>query len=177
VAFYSTGDLLALPSGNDVGKVLLSLAYTPTYNITRTPTRPTCVSTGVPAASPTNTMRQALKTNDLRNWSPTSPVLLCAGDRDPTVFYLNTQLLQQYWTANPPSASVTVLDVDSAVAGGDAYASLKNGFAAAKAAVAASAVAGGTSDGGAMAVRQAYHAGLVPPVCLSAVKCFFDGFQ
>jgi hypothetical protein len=26
--------------------------------------------------------------NDLRNWSPTAPVLLCAGDQDPTVFYL-----------------------------------------------------------------------------------------
>jgi hypothetical protein len=48
------------------------------------------LSTGVPATSPTNTLRQALKTNDLRNWSPTAPVLLCAGDQDPTVFYLNT---------------------------------------------------------------------------------------
>jgi hypothetical protein len=32
------------------------------------------------------------------------------------------------------------------------------------------------SDGGAMAVIEAYHAGPVPPVCLSAVKSFFDGF-
>jgi hypothetical protein len=37
-------------------------------------------------------------------------------------------------------------------------------------------VAGGASDGGAMAVIEAYHAGPVPPVCLSAVKSFFDGF-
>jgi hypothetical protein len=135
------------------------------------------LSTGVPAVSPANTLRQALKTNDLRNWMPQAPVLLCAGDQDPTVFYLNTQLLQQYWTANPPAGSVTVLDVDSAVTSGDPYADLKNGFAAAKAAVAASAVVGGASDGGTMAVLQAYHAGLVPPVCLSAVKSFFDGFQ
>jgi alpha/beta superfamily hydrolase len=135
------------------------------------------VSTGVPAAAPTNTLRQALKTNDLRNWSPTAPVLLCAGDSDPTVFYFNTQLMQQYWMSNAPSASVTVLDVDSAVAAGDAYADLKNSFAAAKAAVGASAVAGGATDGGASAVLQNYHAGLVPPVCLSAVKSFFDGFQ
>jgi hypothetical protein len=135
------------------------------------------VSTGVPAASPTNTLRQALKTNDLRNWSPTAPVLLCAGNQDPTVFYFNTQLMQQYWAANVPSASVTVLDVDSAVAANDPYAGLKNAFAAAKAAVATTSVAGGATDGGAMAVLQAYHAGLVPPVCLSAVKSFFDGFQ
>jgi len=122
------------------------------------------------------TLRQALKTNDLRNWSPTSPVLLCAGDQDPTVFYFNTQLIQQYWMANAPAASVTVLDVDAAVANGDPYADLKKGFAAAKALVAANAVASGAGDGGATAVLEAYHAGLVPPVCLSAVKSFFDGF-
>jgi hypothetical protein len=135
------------------------------------------VSTGVPASSPTNTLRQDLKTNDLRNWSPAAPVLLCAGDQDPTVFYFNTDLMQRYWAANAPSASVTVLDVDSAVASNDPYADLKKGFAAANAAVAANAVLGGAGDGGAMAVLQAYHAGLVPPVCLSAVKSFFDGFQ
>jgi hypothetical protein len=134
------------------------------------------VSTGVPATAPANTLRQALKTNDLRNWTPTAPVLLCAGNQDPTVFYFNTQLMQHYWTANPPGAALTVLDVDSAVASGDPYATLKNAFAAAKALVAANAVAGGASDGGAKAVLQAYHAGLVPPVCLSAVKSFFDGF-
>jgi Prolyl oligopeptidase family len=135
------------------------------------------LTTGVPAAAPTNTLRQDLKTNDLRNWSPAAPVLLCAGDRDPTAFYLNTQLLQNYWTANPPAAAVTVLDVDSAVTAGDPYADLKNAFAAAKALVAANAVRGGATDGGAVAVLEAYHAGLVPPVCLSAVKSFFDGFQ
>ena len=70
-----------------------------------------------------------------------------------------------------------MLDVDSAVTSGDPYGDLKKGFAAAKALVAADAVAGGATDGGAMAVLQAYHAGLVPPVCLSAVKSFFDGFQ
>ncbi len=134
------------------------------------------VSTGIPAASPTNTLRQALKTNDLRNWSPKAPVLLCAGDQDPTVFYLNTQLMQGYWTANVPAAPVTVLDVDSGITPGDPYAGLKNGFSAAKALVAANAVAGGATDGGATAVLQAYHGGLVPPVCLSAVKSFFDGF-
>ncbi len=135
------------------------------------------LSTGVPAVSPTNTLRQALKMNDLRNWNPSAPVLLCAGDQDPTVFYLNTQLMQHYWMANAPAASVTVLDVDSAATSGDPYGDLKKGFAAAKALVAADAVAGGATDGGAMAVLQAYHAGLVPPVCLSAVKSFFDGFQ
>ena len=130
---------------------------------------------GVPAASPMNALRQDLKTNDLRNWSPTVPVLLCAGDSDPTVFYFNTQLMQSYWASAAPSAPVTFLDVDSGVTTGDPYAAEKNGFASAKAAVAAAAVVGGATDNGAMAVLQDYHAGLVPPFCLFAVKSFFDG--
>ena len=81
-------------------------------------------------------------------------------------------------TSTPvPAAAVTVLDVDSAVTTADPYADLKNGFAAAKALVATNAVLSGATDGGATAVLEAYHAGLVPPVCLSAVKSFFDGFQ
>ena len=131
-------------------------------------------TTGVPASAPTVGLRQDLKTNDLRNWTPTAPVLLCGGDSDPTVFYFNTQLMQAYWTTDS-SVSVTVIDVDSSPAANDSYANEKNGFAAAKVAVAAAAVVGGASDGGAMAVLQDYHATLVPPFCLSAVKSFFDG--
>jgi pimeloyl-ACP methyl ester carboxylesterase len=132
------------------------------------------VSTGLPAGMPGNTLRQALKVNDLRNWSPTSPVLLCAGNEDPVVLFLNTQLMQGYWTTNAPASLVTVLDVDSSPSSGDPYADLKKGFAVAKALVAANAVAGGATDGGATAVLQAYHTRLVPPFCLVAVTSFFD---
>jgi hypothetical protein len=123
-------------------------------------------TTGLPAASPANTLRQDFKTNDLRTWSPAAPVLLCAGDGDPTVFYFNTQLMQGYWAQHPPSAPTTVLDVDSSVAPGDPYATIKQAFAAAKAAVALTQ--------GETGVLEDYHAGLVPPFCLSAVKTFFD---
>jgi hypothetical protein len=132
-------------------------------------------TTGVPAAAPMVGLREDLKTNDLRNWAPTAPVLLCAGDSDPTVFYLNTQLIQAYWATNP-SVSATVLDVDSSPSANDPYANEKTGFAAAKAAIEAAAVVGGATDGGAMAVLQDYHATLVPPFCLYAVKSFFDGY-
>ncbi len=131
-------------------------------------------TTGLPPAAPTTGLRKALKTNDLRTWSPTAPVLLCGGNSDPTSFYLNTQLMQGYWAANAPTSSVTVLDVDSSSSSGDPYGSIKDGFAVAKAALQASAVIGGASDGGALAVLQSYHAGLVPPFCLYAVKSFFD---
>jgi predicted esterase len=129
-------------------------------------------TTGVAAAAPGLALRQDLKSNDLRNWAPTAPVLLCAGDSDPTVFYLNTQLIDGYWAATAPTTSVTLLDVDSSAASGDPYANEKTGFAAAKAAVEAAAVIGGAN--GAMAVLQVYHSTLIPPFCLYAVKSFFD---
>ena len=81
-------------------------------------------TTGVPAAAPAVGLRQDLKTNDLRNWTPSAPVLLCGGDSDPTVFYFNTQLMQAFWA--PISAvSLTVLDVDSTSSSGDPYANEK----------------------------------------------------
>jgi hypothetical protein len=130
------------------------------------------VTTNQPPASPANTLRQALKANDLRDWVPTSPILLCGGDSDPDVFFFNTQLMQQYWTANPPTTSVTFLDVDTRPSG--TYAAYQTAFGVLKTAVAVAAVAGGATDGGALAVLEDYHAGLVPPVCLGAVKAFFD---
>jgi pimeloyl-ACP methyl ester carboxylesterase len=133
-------------------------------------------TTNVPPTGAANGLRQDLAKNDLRTFNPSVPVLLCGGDNDPTVFYFNTQLMQGYWAAHAPSAQLTVLDVDSAVGTNDPYATLKNGFAAAKAAVAAAAIAGGATDGGQAAVLTDYHAGLVPPFCLYAVEKFFGGF-
>src|SRR5690606_12001186 len=100
--------------------------------------------------------------------------LLCAGSQDPTVFYLDTQLMQDYWAATAPTAPVTVVNMDTSPGSNDPYADLKNGFQAAKDLVRTTAVVGGASDGGDAAVFEAYHAGLLPPFCFSAAKSFFD---
>ena len=129
-------------------------------------------TTGRPATNPAHPIRKALKVNDLRDWKPESPVLMCGGNSDPTVFYeINTKLMQSLWT--PPSAlapaagMVQVLDVDSAASGAaDPFAAVKTGFAQAKAATA--------SQGGSSAVVQAYHGGLVPPFCAAAARGFFE---
>lgn len=119
---------------------------------------------GRPAAAPANGLRQAFKANDLRNWVPTSPTLLCAGDQDPTVLYMNTALMQQYWSDNN-AANITVLDVDGDISLSDPYVELKTGFAAAKGALELS--------GGDTAVYEAYHTTLVAPFCLAAVASYF----
>jgi hypothetical protein len=128
---------------------------------------------GLPPANPTNTLRRALKLNDLRSWTPTAPVLLCGGSEDPTVLYLNTQLIEGYWAAAAPTASVTIVNLDSIPTLGDPYAAVKAGFLAAKELVRTGAV-GGSASGGDQAVFSAYHSTLVPPFCLNAAKSFFD---
>jgi poly(3-hydroxybutyrate) depolymerase len=131
-------------------------------------------TTGIAAAAPAVPLRQALQRNDLRDWIPTAPILLCGGDSDPVVFWLNTQLMQGYWASRaPPSMRLSVLDLDSTASAADPYAGLKQDFALAKELVAATAVAQGATDGGAAAVAEAYHGTLVPPFCLAAVQSFF----
>jgi predicted esterase len=121
---------------------------------------------GKPAANPANGLRRAFKRNDLRTWLPTAPVFLCGGNEDPTVLFMNTQLIQSYWSTNGAPGAVTVLDLDSDIAANDPEAGRKGAFAAAKAALQA--------DGGEVEVIESYHSTLLPPFCLSAVKSFFD---
>jgi hypothetical protein len=132
------------------------------------------MTTGLPPVSPGIALRRDLKANDLRNWRPTAPLLLCGGDQDPEVYFFNTELMQAYWSANPPPAMVTAVDIDSPATAADPYGNEKTGFAAAVHAVQAAAIAGGATDGGHVAVLEAYHTQLVPPFCLAVVKLFFD---
>jgi hypothetical protein len=121
---------------------------------------------GRPAANPANGLRRAFKRNDLRTWAPSAPVFLCGGNEDPTVLFMNTQLIQSYWATNGATGAVTVLDLDSDITSNDPDAGRKAAFAAAKAALEA--------DGGEAEVIESYHSTLLPPFCLSAVKSFFD---
>ncbi len=133
--------------------------------------------TELPPANPQFNFRIRLKENDLRNWTPTAPTLLCGGNSDPEVFFFNTTLMQSFWVSHPPAVAPVILDIDSPVASGDPYGSVKTGFSVAEGLVRAAAIAGGATDGGDAAVLEDYHAGLVPPFCLSAVKAFFDAHQ
>lgn len=132
-------------------------------------------TTSTPATGAELGLRQALVRNDLRNFTPSAPTLLCGGNDDPVVFWLNTQAMQAYWATEAPDAEVTVLDVDAAPAGDDdPYENLKQEFGLAKDLVATLAVAQGATDGGREAVLEVYHAGLVAPFCLEAARDFFE---
>ena len=120
------------------------------------------------AKAPQVPLRRALKLNDLRSWTPRTPVLLCGGSQDPTVFFnVNTGTMQAYWSSLP-AGRLSVVDVDSPVTGpSDPFAQQKAGFQQAKAVIAA--------DGGQSAVVQSYHV-TVAPFCTAAAREFFSRF-
>jgi len=126
------------------------------------------LTAGVPvAANPQNTLRIAFKTNDLRNWTPQVPVLLCGGDQDPEVFFLNTQVMQQYWAALPAGA-ITVADINAPVTGpNDPFAAAKVGYQ--------TTIAGIAASQGQSAAAQAIHT-TEAPFCTAVARAFFAEF-
>lgn len=125
-------------------------------------------TTGLPPDSPADPLRQALKKNDLRNWAPMAPMFLCAGDEDPVVFFLNTQLMQGYWAVTAPESPVTVLNIDAPPSHDGPYKHLRKRFAQTKSLL--------KWIEGRSTVIEEYHDVLVPAFCLQATKSYFDGF-
>ena len=124
---------------------------------------------GVPVATnPQNTLRIAFKTNDLRNWTPHAPVLMCGGDQDPTVFFsVNTLVMQQYW-AQLPAGLITVADINAPVTGAsDPFAAAKVGYQ--------TTIAGIAATQGQSAAVQAIHA-TEAPFCTAVARGFFAEF-
>jgi hypothetical protein len=129
------------------------------------------------ATGVTNPLRLAAQRNDLRaGWTGpvnTSPMLLCGGNGDPTVFFnLNTQVMAGVWGAKVAGRVVTVLDVDSdpgTPGASNPFYAAKAGFAQQKAALIAASGANAAT-----AVTTAYHGSLVPPFCNAAARGFFN---
>ncbi|WP_201585269.1 alpha/beta hydrolase family protein [Psychrobacter sp. HII-4] len=153
---------------------------------------------GLPAAVPENTLRKALKDNDLRGYVPTMPTLLCGGNQDPTVYFdTNTgsmvTLLQAAAKKSAKNLNVTVLDVDidnaderpdqqtlsligqAAMNTWDAEAvrvRVQTRFSQSVEKVKADAEAQGNIP--LLAFYTNYHGGLVSPACTEATRAFFD---
>jgi hypothetical protein len=142
---------------------------------------------GFPLASPapTQPLRLAFYKNDLRNgptgtgaWAPKSPTLLCGGDGDPTVFFLNTQIMETFWAPFVQGGLITVLDVGGTPAG--PFETVQVGFQESQAAQLAfyqSAAGGGLSLAAAeQLIVEGYHTS-VAPFCSAAARAFFNELQ
>ncbi len=101
-------------------------------------------------------------------------MLLCGGNSDPTVYFVNTQATSGYFLGNGmPAPLLTVVDIDSAPSGaGDPFAAAKVGFGQAKSAVINGAIAAHVDP--VLAVTLKYHGELLPPFCEAAARGFFQ---
>lgn len=123
--------------------------------------------------TPQNGFRKAAVANDLRNWVPARPILMCGGANDPTVSFNSTRATAGYFNARGvPSGLVTVVDLE-ANGTSDAYSAARAGFAQNKAVLAAGTQGSDTDKS--LAVIRAYHGTLVPPFCLASARGFFEG--
>ena len=121
---------------------------------------------GVPlAANPQNTLRIALKANDLRSWVPGSPILMCGSTLDPTVFFsTNAEVMAAYWAAQGvPSELYTLLDLNATPNPASPFAPLQVGFQTSEAAILASSEEQWVST---------YHENELP-FCMVAARGFF----
>lgn len=117
--------------------------------------------------------RRAAVTNDLRNWLPARPVMMCGGAQDPAINFVSTLATAGYFRARGmPASALTVLDLEQLGAPGDPFAAFRVGFAAAKANLAANTP--GSAADKALAVTRSYHGSLVPPFCAVAARAFFE---
>ncbi|HEV7814523.1 MAG TPA: hypothetical protein VGP06_05395, partial [Janthinobacterium sp.] len=122
--------------------------------------------------NPQNGLRKFTVNNDLRIYLPSVPLMLCGGQNDPTVPFYNTNAAAAYFTARGlGSTALTVVDLETIQGALDPYLVPKLGFAAAKLALRAEAIAQGNDPDA--AVASSYHAGLVAPFCLISTRDFF----
>ncbi|MDQ0014965.1 putative esterase [Variovorax boronicumulans] len=122
---------------------------------------------------PATGFRKAALANDLRNWVPTRPMLMCGGANDPTVNFVSTRATSGYFRAKGvPAAALAVVDLEDSAAI-DAYSAARAGFAQAKDLLAQSTP--GSAADKAQAVTLAYHGTLAPPFCLASARGFFQG--
>jgi hypothetical protein len=124
------------------------------------------------AAAPTYPLRLALNKNDMRSWTPngTTPILLCGGQNDPTVFYsVNTSTMLAYWSPLVGTL-VNEADVDPVAPS----MSFPEGLASEISLIAAGAVGaaelGGTTDAATLA-----NDALVAVVSAPAFSAYFSG--
>ncbi|MFO1468609.1 MAG: prolyl oligopeptidase family serine peptidase [Steroidobacteraceae bacterium] len=137
---------------------------------------------GLPlAAEPQQPLRHAVWTNDLRNgnWAPGSPMLMCGGAKDPTVFFgLNTGTMQAFWAALP-AGLISALDVNGTPTPGDPFAPIQGAFQQSQdqeLAYLQTPAGGGLTPEQAEAILvQNYHAA-VAPFCTVAARGFFAAF-
>lgn len=125
---------------------------------------------GEPAAHSDVGLRRGYIRNDLRGWTPETPIIMCSGRDDPAVpYHLSTGLMLRYWSENGTAVErglVSAIDFEMPPTPEDPYEDLRLQFADER----DSRVAARGHD----AMISEYHTELLPKYCYTAARRFFD---
>lgn len=111
--------------------------------------------------NPNNGFRRAMARNTLLGWTPTSPVAMCSGANDPTVFFAINQTVMLADLNSRMQAPLQAIGFDledESSVGTAIYTAFQNAKANSPNAVAQ------------------YHGTLVPPFCTALIRGFFQQF-
>lgn len=111
--------------------------------------------------NPNNGFRRAMARNTLLGWTPTSPVAMCSGANDPTVFFAINQTVMLADLNSRMQAPLQAIGFDledESSVGTEIYTAFQN-----------------AKENSPNAVAQ-YHGTLVPPFCTALIRGFFQQF-
>lgn len=125
------------------------------------------------ACTPAHNLRKWMLKNDLRNYTPQSPLLLCGGSKDPSVPFFNATEAAQYFAQR--GAPPTLVDLEEQDAPDD-FGLPRRAFALIRAELAHRAQEEAAKSGRSAQelMLEGYHARMAGAPCLLAARRYFD---
>ncbi|WP_374584543.1 alpha/beta hydrolase family protein [Pseudoduganella sp.] len=125
------------------------------------------------SCTPAHNLRKWMLKNDLRNYTPQSPLLLCGGSKDPAVPFFNATATAEYFSRH--GAPPTVVDLEEQGAPDD-FGLPRRAFALIREEVARRAQEEAAKSGRSVQelMLEGYHARMAGAPCLLAARRYFD---
>jgi len=123
--------------------------------------------------APDNNLRKWMLKNDLRNYTPHSPLLLCGGSKDPSVPFFNATAAAQYFSQH--GAPPTVVDLEEQGAE-DGFGEARRSFVLIREEAEKKAQEEAVKSGRSVdeLIMESYHARLAGAPCLLAARSYFN---
>lgn len=125
------------------------------------------------SCTPANNLRKWMLRNDLRNYTPQSPLLLCGGSKDPSVPFYNATAAAEYFSQR--GAAPTVVDLEEQAAQ-DEFSTARRSFALISIETAKKAEEAAAKNGrdARELLMESYHSRLAGAPCLLAARSYFN---
>lgn len=126
--------------------------------------------------APANNLRKWMLKNDLRNYVPQSPLLLCGGSRDPSVPFFNATAAAEYFSQHGAPPTVVDLEQQSAQ---DQFTNARHSFILIRDESMKKAREEAEKSGRSVdeVLMESYHARLAGAPCLLAARAYFESLM